>query len=264
MNLSPLRRYLQQQQEKGVVGVHLSPRAKETLNGLQLRTTQKAPSSETKPKPDLLPVPTGTPMEQLEALRHNITDKDFSDRPDTLRDRLVLFTGDPSAKLMLVGEAPGFQEEKQGLPFVGPAGQKLDQILKAMGFAREQVFLTNICKNRPSMPRQVTNNRPPTADEMAYWFPVLDQEIKIVRPEVIIALGSTAAKALLQTTEAVSKLRGRWHQYRDTPLRVTFHPAYLLHQNEKVSEKRKLWEDMLAAMERLGLPISEKQRGYFK
>ena len=182
----------------------------------------------------------------------------------TLRDKMVFSTGNPEARLMFVGEAPGYQEERQGQPFVGPAGQKLDAILKAMGLSREEIYLSNVCKFRPAMKNQTTGNRKPSAEEMAATLPFLSAEIDVVRPEVIIALGATASEGLLKRGQAVSSLRGEWHQFQGIPLRVTYHPSYLLHQQEGLKEKRQVWEDMLAVMEKLKLSISEKQRGFFQ
>lgn len=180
----------------------------------------------------------------------------------SLRDTLVFSTGTPEADIMLVGEAPGYHEEQQQEPFVGPAGQKLDAILKAMGISRSDVYISNIVKYRPSLPNQTTNNRKPTHEEITTSLPILKAEIDVVAPKVIIALGSTAAQGLLSTNDSVGKLRGKIHKIDGTPLIVTYHPSYLLH-NEATSEKRKVWEDMLAVMDHLSMPISAKQRGYF-
>ena len=165
---------------------------------------------------------------------------------------------------MLIGEAPGFHDEQQQQPFIGPAGEKLDQILKAMGLSRAQVYISYICKFRPATKNQTTNNRPPSPEEMATSLPFLKAEIDVVKPRAIIALGANAAQGLLQTAQKVGQLRESWHQFQGIPLRVSYHPSYLLRQEDGHGEKRKVWEDMLAAMEKLGLPISEKQRAYFK
>ena len=165
---------------------------------------------------------------------------------------------------MLVGEAPGFQEEMKKEPFVGPAGAKLDQILKAMGLSRAVVYLSNVCKFRPATKNQTTNNRKPSTEEMASSLPFLKAEIEVVKPHVIVALGATAAQGLLQCRTPVSQLREKWHQVHGIPLRVTFHPSYLLHKEDGLDEKRKVWEDMLAVMEKLKLPVSDKQRRYFQ
>ncbi|MDP0491588.1 MAG: uracil-DNA glycosylase family protein [Verrucomicrobiota bacterium JB023] len=212
------------------------------------------------------PVPTGeTAEEKLASLREQAESWPPALELGSLRKRMVFATGNPTADLVLVGEAPGFQEEKQGEPFVGPAGEKLNQILKAMGLSREAVYISNICKFRPAMPGQTTNNRKPRPEEMEACLPFVRAELEIIRPKVVVALGATAAQGLLESTESVGKLRGNWHQFTGIPLRVTYHPSYLLHSDENaLGEKRKVWEDMLAVMEKLELPITDKQRGYFQ
>jgi len=179
-----------------------------------------------------------------------------------LRKTMVFSVGNPEADIMLVGESPGYDEERLGEPFVGKAGQKLDGILKAMGVERNNTYITNILKFRPAMPNQTTNNRQPTSEELAAFMPFIQEEIKVVAPKVIIALGGTAAQALLAREESLVNMRGEFHDCDGVPLRVTYHPSYILH-NEATSEKRKIWEDMLAVMDLLQMPVSEKQRGYF-
>ena len=179
-----------------------------------------------------------------------------------LRKTMVFSVGNPEADIMLVGESPGYDEERLGEPFVGKAGQKLDGILKAMGVERNNTYITNILKFRPAMPNQTTNNRQPTSEELAAFMPFIHEEIKVVAPKVIIALGGTAAQALLASEESVVNMRGEFHDCDGVPLRVTYHPSYILH-NEATSEKRKIWEDMLAVMDLLQMPVSEKQRGFF-
>ena len=179
-----------------------------------------------------------------------------------LRKTMVFSVGNPEADIMLVGESPGYDEERLGEPFVGKAGQKLDGILKAMGVERNNTYITNILKFRPAMPNQTTNNRQPTSEELAAFMPFIQEEIKVVAPKVIIALGGTAAQALLASEESLVNMRGEFHDCDGVPLRVTYHPSYILH-NEATSEKRKIWEDMLAVMDLLQMPVSEKQRGYF-
>lgn len=181
----------------------------------------------------------------------------------TLRDTMVFATGNPHARMMLVGEAPGYDEERLQEPFVGKAGQKLNQILAAMGLKREEVYISNVCKFRPSMgDNQGTANRAPSDAEIAACLPLILAEIRAIRPGCIVCLGGTSAKGLLGSNASVSALRGQWHECQGIPVRVTYHPSYLL-RNESLSAKRAVWEDMLAAMEHLQLPISEKQRSYF-
>jgi len=176
---------------------------------------------------------------------------------------MVFSTGNPDARIVLVGEAPGHEEERKGEPFVGPAGQKLNDILKAMGLSREEVYITNIVKFRPAMANQTTSNRRPSPQEMAACLPFVREEIAIVKPECIVALGGTAAEGLLGLGGPVRGMREQWHEYEGIPARVTYHPSYLLQSGGSLPVKRQLWEDMLAVMERLGMPITEKQRGYF-
>ena len=191
-------------------------------------------------------------------------------RLGTLRDTMVFAVGNPESPLMLIGEAPGAEEEKRLEPFVGPAGQLLDRILGAMGLDRSKVYISNVCKFRPKVEGgdQGTRNRAPTEDEMAACLDYLREEIAIVAPRVIVGLGAKACEGLLMRKVAITQLRGQWQEFDGIPLMPTFHPSYLLRcaqdgpERERAS-KRQVWEDMLAVMERLGMPIAEKQRAYF-
>ena len=178
------------------------------------------------------------------------------------RKTVAFGVGSIDAQLMFVGEAPGADEDEQGEPFVGKAGQLLTKIIQATGLSRADVYIANILKCRPDTPGQSAGNRKPTSDEMATCIPYLHEQIDLIRPRVIVALGATAVEGLLGKTLGITKLRGTWKTYRGTPLMPTYHPAYLL-RNQAMSEKRKVWEDMLAVMEKLEMPISEKQRNYF-
>jgi DNA polymerase len=131
-----------------------------------------------------------------------------------------------------------------------------------MDLTRDTVYIGNILKCRPDTPGQSAGNRKPTAEEMATCIPYLHEQIDLIRPKVIVALGATAVEGLLGKTIGITRLRGTWHTYRGTPLMPTYHPAYLL-RNQALSEKRKIWEDMLQVMERLGMAISDKQRSFF-
>jgi DNA polymerase len=178
------------------------------------------------------------------------------------RKNVVFGVGVIDAQLMFVGEAPGADEDEQGEPFVGKAGQLLTKIIQATGLQRSDVYIANILKCRPNTPGQSAGNRKPTPDEMATCIPYLHEQIDLIRPKVIVALGATAVEGLLGKTIGITKLRGTWKTYRGTPLMPTYHPAYLL-RNQAMSEKRKVWEDMLAVMEKLGMSVSQKQRNYF-
>ena len=164
---------------------------------------------------------------------------------------------------MLIGEAPGYEEERKGEPFIGPAGQKLDDILKAMGLRRADVYLSTIVKFRPATLRQSTNSRPPTPAEIAACLPLLREEIRIIAPQIIIALGGSAAEGLLGSGGNVTSVRGSWHAFEGVPVRVTYHPSYLLRSHHDTVTRRMVWEDMLAVMEQIAMPISDKQRGFF-
>ena len=182
--------------------------------------------------------------------------------------KVVLGVGSLEAQLFFCGEAPGADEEVQGEPFVGPAGQLLTRMIQGMGLKREQVYIGNIMNWRPEMPAgpggvQV-GNRPPTTEELNFCLPFLRAQLAIVQPRLIVALGKTAAEGLLGpgSFRALGDVRGRWHTFAGVPLMVTYHPSYIL-RSQSNSSKRQIWEDLLKVMERTGLPISEKQRSYF-
>jgi uracil-DNA glycosylase family 4 len=178
------------------------------------------------------------------------------------RTHVVFGVGNPEARIMFVGEAPGEDEDLKGEPFVGRAGQLLTKMITAMGLSRDDVYIANILKCRPDMPPGSTGNRKPTQAEMDTCLPYLRAQIDVIQPVVMIALGATALEGLLGPIGGISKLRGKFLEYRGIPLMPTFHPSYLL-RNASNTEKRKVWEDLMQVMERTGMPISEKQRGYF-
>lgn len=178
------------------------------------------------------------------------------------RTQVVFGVGNPHAELMFVGEAPGADEDAAGEPFVGKAGQLLTKIIQAMGFTRDDVYIANVLKCRPDMPPGVSGNRKPKPEEMSTCLPWLEKQIELIQPRVMVALGSTALEGLLGATAPVSKMRGRWLEFRGIPVMATYHPAYLL-RNQSISEKRKVWEDMLKVLERMDKPITEKQRRFF-
>ena len=279
--------FLEAEQARGVTHVLLDDGAREGLRALYRRAQGKTaapptaapttpptsvqaavemPAAEpTKPAP----VPThvtaegSSKAERLASLRQQAEQWAPAKSLGTLRETMVFATGNPDARIMLVGEAPGYEEERKREPFVGPAGQKLTDILKAMGISREEVYISNIVKFRPATARQTTNNRKPSPEEMAACLPFVRAEIEIIRPACIIALGGTAAEGLLKLSGPVGSMRGSWHELDGLPVRVTYHPSYLLQSGANLPIKRQVWEDMLAVMELLGMPISEKQRGFF-
>jgi uracil-DNA glycosylase family 4 len=179
----------------------------------------------------------------------------------SMRTQTVFGQGNPDARIVFVGEAPGFEEDRQGLPFVGRAGQLLNAMIeRGMGLKREDVYICNVLKCRPP------NNRTPSTDEIAACSPYLFEQIRIIQPEVIIALGAPAAQTLLCTKESIGRLRSRFHDFYlpgdslsgpAIPVMPTYHPAYLL---RTPGEKRKAWEDLKLVMQRLGIPLPEGYR----
>ncbi len=155
------------------------------------------------------------------------------------RTKFVYGVGNPNADIMFIGEAPGRDEDQQGEPFVGRAGKLLDKIIIAMGITRDDVYIANILKCRPP------DNRDPQPDEMKLCMPYLKEQIRLIKPQLICALGRIAAHGLLQTTTPLGKLRGEWHRFEDIPLIVTYHPAALLRFQQY---KRPTWEDMQTLM----------------
>ena len=161
------------------------------------------------------------------------------------RRQVVFGTGNPDADLVFVGEAPGHEEDVQGKPFVGRAGQLLTRIIQAIGLTREDVYILNVIKCRPPQ------NRNPLPDEVAACRPLIDKQLACLKPRVICALGTFAAQALLRSDERISRLRGQFHRMGNILVRPTFHPAYLLRNPQ---EKRKVWQDMQDIQRELGLP----------
>lgn len=295
MTAEPLIKYLRQLESQGQTHVSVDDEARKILRAFYIRARgggvvkparPEAPqaqavarpsgesvaqpqehTSQLKPEPvraeEPVLVATGsTAAEKIDSLKRLAGKWEPVQALTGLRKTMVFSVGNPEADIMLVGEAPGYDEERLVEPFVGKAGQKLDGILKAMRVERRSVYISNIVKFRPSMPNQTTNNRKPTREEVDACLPFVCEEVKVVAPKIIIALGGTAAQALLSCEKAVGSMRGEFHEFAGIPLRVTYHPSYILH-NEATSEKRKIWEDMLAVMDHLKMSVSDKQRGYF-
>ncbi len=195
---------------------------------------------ETQPLPATLDVSPQTQYESMEAHRAAICNCQECPLGET-RTKFVYGVGNPDADLMFIGEAPGADEDRIGEPFVGRAGKLLDSILKAMNLTREQVYIANILKCRPPQ------NRDPQPAEMEKCFPYLREQVRLIKPKVICALGRISAQALLQTKTPLGKLREQWHEYEGVPLRVTYHPAALLRFQQY---KRPTWEDMQEIMAR--------------
>jgi uracil-DNA glycosylase family 4 len=178
------------------------------------------------------------------------------------RHSVVFGVGNPNAELMFVGEAPGADEDRQGEPFVGRAGELLTKIIQTMGYQRSEVYIANVLKCRPDIPEGAPGNRQPTATEMETCLPYLREQIQLIQPKAMVALGATAMRGLFGKEEPMNQMRGRWHLFGAIPVMATFHPSYLL-RNQALSVKRKVWEDMLQVLDRLGHSISERQKNYF-
>jgi uracil-DNA glycosylase len=276
---------------QGQSHLYLTPEARDALRGLQSLLTLSGPRpaakaiSPTSPSPQEKRVTPGymvpphlapegaTAEDKIVWLEQRAAGWEPAGTLGTLRHTLVFSTGSARAKIVLVGEAPGAEEERQREPFVGPAGQKLNQILRAMGLRREETYITNLCKFRPAIPGEdldrSARNRQPTHQEMKACLPLLLAELAVIRPQVIVALGATAAKGLLDDSRPVGTLRQLNHQFEGVPVIVTYHPSFILRSESSdpdrgLSAKRKLWLDMLRAMEILGMPINEQQRGFFQ
>jgi DNA polymerase len=185
----------------------------------------------------------GGTVAQLAAIREDIGDCTRCKLCNLGRRQIVFGVGNPNADLMFVGEAPGRDEDIQGIPFVGRAGQKLTQIIEAIGLTREDVYIANVIKCRPP------DNRNPEPDEVESCEPFLFRQVDTIKPKVIVALGTFAAKSLLKTNDPISRLRGRVYDYRGAKLVPTFHPAFLL---RNPSCRREVWEDMKKVRALLG------------
>jgi uracil-DNA glycosylase family 4 len=262
--------HLESLKARGVRFVSVSP---ENLSALARPAARSNPVSIPVPKPDVprpvavtqVPIAASTDPVKVAALAELRARAMVCVKCPNLaasRKNVVFGVGSIDASLMFVGEAPGADEDEQGEPFVGKAGQLLTKIIQTMGLQRETVYIANILKCRPDTPGQSAGNRKPTPAEMATCIPYLHEQIDLIQPRVLVALGGTAVEGLLGKTAGITKLRGQWQTYRNIPLMPTYHPAYLL-RNQALSEKRRVWEDMLAVMEKLGMPINDKQRNYF-
>lgn len=241
--------------------------AKSTAPAAPAPSGGKATSAAPPPRPAVV-VAGQDKQQRWEALRELVLNDPECRRHVRPGKKVVLGVGSLDARIMFVGEAPGGEEEIQGEPFVGPAGQLLTRMIQAMGLQRSEVYIGNIMNWRPEMPVDADGvqygNRPPTAEEMAYCLPFLRAQIDIVAPQFLVALGATAAQGLLGpgTFKALGEVRGRWKEFQGRPLMITYHPSFIL-RNQSNKSKRLIWEDLLQVMDKAGLPVSEKQRGYF-
>jgi uracil-DNA glycosylase family 4 len=240
------RAYLEMQADSGATGIprRASARAPTLTPALTPTFTQT-------PALTPAPAPTGRTLVELAQIVSGCTRCPLH----ATRKQTVFSRGNPQASICFVGEAPGADEDEQGLPFVGRAGQLLDRMIAAMGLSPEKdVYVCNIIKCRPP------GNRRPEPEETAACIPYLHEQLAFVRPKAIVAMGNTAVSALLDTKIGISKLRGQWKLYRGTTLVMpTYHPSYLLRPSPQQQEaKRQAWEDLQAVMRELKLPLPSK------
>lgn len=244
-----LTAYLEDLQESGVDGIPA-----ELMTATEMPQPQQTASPEQEPvsavkeqidKPEI--------HETLEQIRKNLGPCQRCKLGAT-RKNLVFGVGNPKARLVFVGEGPGADEDAQGEPFVGDAGKMLNRIIAAMELKREDVFICNVVKCRPPQ------NRPPESDEVSACSPFLLRQLQSVKPEVIVALGTSAAQALLQTKVPISKLRSKFHDFHGIPLMPTYHPSYLLRTGGNSDSFWNVWDDMTQVLQLLKLPVPDKSR----
>ena len=236
-----LREYLAQLQESGLDGIPVA------LAGAAPAAAPPAPPSE----------PVGEPPadESLERIRKDLGECQRC-KLGKGRKNLVFGVGNPRARLVFVGEGPGADEDQQGEPFVGEAGQVLNRIITAMGLKREDVYICNVVKCRPP------GNRDPEQEEIAACSAYLLRQLRAIRPEAVVALGKFAAQTLLDTKEPISKLRGRFRDFHGIPLMPTYHPSFLLRRQGEGNMDAfwEVWDDMTQVLRLLKLPVPEKSR----
>jgi len=235
--MNQLAEHLRFYQELGVTGISRDAKWRR-------RDDSARPSADAAAEAEAIPVTLArTTVEALASIRQDLGDCTRCKLHTQGRKQIVFGVGNPTADLMFVGEAPGADEDAQGIPFVGRAGQLLTKMIEAMGFARDEVYIANVLKCRPP------GNRNPEPDEIATCEPFLFRQLASVEPKVVIALGAFAARTLLKTDAPISRLRGRVFDYRGAKLIPTFHPSFLL---RSPGYKREAWEDLKKALVLLG------------
>jgi DNA polymerase len=255
MSQDPIRDHLDYFQELGVDGMHpdavwraraAGSKVAAPRSGLSVEEVRGSGASDPDEEPQIIPMSTvrDSSSDTLAIIKTDIGPDCTRCKLHTLGRKQVVFgVGNPDADLMFVGEAPGADEDIQGEPFVGRAGQLLTKIIEAINLRREDVYIANVIKCRPPQ------NRNPEPDEVEQCEPFLFRQIDVIKPKVVVALGKFAAQSLLKTTEPITRIRGREYRYRDAILMPTYHPAYLL---RNPSSKREVWEDMKRVRELLG------------
>ncbi|MFC1462972.1 uracil-DNA glycosylase family protein [Verrucomicrobiota bacterium] len=242
--LNDLEDYLEYKRDDGATSMEVDPQVVRNLS-------KPAPEQESEPAPAAEPA-AATPAQasSLDNVAEQIAACTKCSLHET-RTKAVPGQGSSSPEIMFIGEAPGADEDKQGLAFVGRAGQLLTKMIEAMGFTRDEVFIGNILKCRPP------DNRTPIPDEMGTCMPYLKEQIRLLKPKVIIALGATAVKGLLDVRTGITKLRGTWMAFEGIDLMPTYHPAYLL---RNPAAKKDVWEDLKEVLHFLGRPVPQTKK----
>lgn len=249
--IARLRAHLEHLKEEGVREVEVTP---QQLDALKRRLRAKAPAEikKTPARAAEKPAPASEAVaDELARIASEVA-ACRNCRLCEARKNVVPDQGHTKPEIMFIGEGPGADEDEQGLAFVGRAGQLLTQIIEAMGYTRDQVFIGNVVKCRPP------DNRTPMPDEMAACLPYLERQIALLRPKVIVALGATAVKGLFNDPKiSITRLRGTWMRYQDIDTMPTLHPAYLL---RNPPAKREVWEDMKSVLKHLGKPVPRREK----
>lgn len=241
---------------KAALNAVSSPEVTDAPNRMEIepsvpKTARKKPSTKVEvPAQEIANLPEDRPA-ALSAIREEIGDCKRCPLHKQGRKQIVFGVGNPNAEIMFVGEAPGADEDEQGEPFVGRAGQLLNNMIKAMGIRREDVYIANVIKCRPPQ------NRTPEPGECAICSPFLLRQIDVIRPRAIVALGAVAAKTLLAVNQTMGEMRGHWHDFHGFPLAVTYHPAYLLRDPR---QKAAAWQDLQMVMHHLGMAVPSKEK----
>lgn len=251
----PARAAIQKLESLRRSGVGQLPRAKQKPPGERTKSRASA-AAKSKPEPATAPVASAAPPvaaraehDTLEAIRSEVAACTACTELACTRKQTVFGVGNPHAQLCFLGEAPGADEDAQGEPFVGRAGQLLTKIIEACTLRREDVYILNVLKCRPP------GNRNPLPDEVANCREFLDRQLALIKPEFICCLGTIAAHTLLETDTPISRLRGKFVDYKGIPVMCTYHPAYLL---RNPAAKKDVWEDMKVLLRRMGIELDKK------
>lgn len=262
-----LQQHLRWRKEEGLRRVEVDPAALARLGGatqprVAAPVSRSAPPPRpSPPPPPPAPAPAGSPAAALQEIAARVNACRKCGLCDT-RTRAVPGQGHSQPAIMFIGEGPGRDEDQQGLAFVGKAGQLLTRIVTAMGLTRDDVFIGNIVKCRPTEEGKGVKDRPPTREEMNACLPYLHEQIATLKPKAIVALGGSAVKGLFgDEMTGITRLRGKWLTYRGIEVMPTFHPSYLLRQGGEDKESFWLvWEDMVQVLQKVGLPVPERRR----